>query len=267
MSDIIRKAKNYLQNIYDSRYFWTHLTFADLRTRYRRSLLGILWAMLQPLALAFLLSFVIGHIFKVSVLEYIPFVFSGLLIWEFISSSVITGCNAFVNAEIYIKQYIHPLAIYPLRHILSLLITLSLGLLVLFVLIAFWKPENLQFIPVIIFLNIPFLLLWAWPLSIIVAFVGTSFRDLQHVLIIFLQAIWYISPVFFQPKMFYQANLAFLVDKNPIYYLLSLFRDPLIEGHLAQLSSYLYVLMTAALFWIIAGMMLFKKETKLIFYL
>jgi len=267
MLNILIKARNYIKNIYGSRFFWMHLTLADLRAKYRRSLLGILWTMLQPLALALLLSFVIGHIFKISILEYIPFVFSGLIIWEFISFSVISGCNAFVNAEIYIKQYIHPLAIYPLRHVLSSLITLLFGLFALCVLIAFWRPENLVMVPAVIFLSIPLLLMWAWPLAIIVAFVGTTFRDLQQLLIIFLQAIWYVSPVFFQPKMFYQANLVFLVDKNPIYYLLNLFRAPLLEGHFPPLSSYLYVIMTAAVLWIFAGIMLLKKETKLIFYL
>lgn len=259
-------CQDYLQSIYRSRFFWTHLTLADLRAKYRRSLLGILWAMLQPLALALLLSFVMGNIFKVSVLEYIPFIFSGLIVWEFISSSTIAGCNAFVNAEIYIKQYSHPLAIYPLRHILSALITLSLALLGLFFLVACWKPANLQLIPAVI-LAIPLLLLWTWPLAVIVAFIGTIFRDFQQLVIIFLQAIWYISPVFFQPKMFYQAHLAFLVDNNPIYHLLNLFRAPLLDGHFPEISSYLYVLMTAAFLWIIAGIILFKKEPKLIFYL
>lgn len=267
MLKILIRCKNYLQNIYDSRFFWTHLTLADLRTKYRRSLLGILWAMLQPLALALLLSFVMGNIFKVSILEYIPFIFSGLIVWEFISSSTIAGCNAFVNAEIYIKQYTHPLAIYPLRHVLSALITLSLALFGLLILIALWKPENLQMTPIVFFLAIPLLLLWAWPLAIIVAFIGTAFRDFQQLIIIFLQAIWYISPVLFQPNIFYQAHLNFLVDNNPIYHLLNLFRAPLLEGHFPEISSYLYVLLTAAVLWIMAGIVLFKKERKLIFYL
>ena len=135
------------------------------------------------------------------------------------------------------------------------------------ILIAFWRPINLEFLPVVLFLAIPLLLLWAWPLAIIVAFVGTAFRDFQQLIIIFLQAIWYISPVFFQPDMFYHAHLNFLVDQNSIYHLLNLFRAPLLEGHLPPLSSYLYVLMTSAFLWIMAGIALFKKEPKLIFYL
>lgn len=267
MSRILKTSQNYLQQIYQSRFFWLHLTLADLRAKYRRSLLGILWAMLQPLALTLLLSFVMGKLFKIPILEYIPFIFSGLIVWEFIASSTVAGCNALVNAEIYIKQYTHPLAIYPLRHVLSSLITLTFALLGLLILIAAWRPLNLIMLPAVVFLAMPLLLIWAWPLAIIVAWVGTVFRDLQQLVTIFLQALWYISPVFFQPKLFYQANLHFLVDANPIYHVLNLFRMPLLDGQLPPLTSCLYVLFTALLLWLLAGTILFKKESKLIFYL
>ena len=105
MLNILINCQNYFQKIYQSRFFWAHLTLADLRAKYRRSALGMLWAILQPLALALLLSFVMGNIFKISIKEYLPFIFSGLIVWEFISSVTISGCNAFVNAEIYIKQF------------------------------------------------------------------------------------------------------------------------------------------------------------------
>ena len=80
-------TKNYINDLFDARYFWGHLALADLRSKYRRSHIGILWAMLQPLAFTLLLSFVMGRIFKTPVLDYIPYVFSGLIIWEFITAS------------------------------------------------------------------------------------------------------------------------------------------------------------------------------------
>jgi lipopolysaccharide transport system permease protein len=257
----------YLKNIWSSRYFWLHLAFADIRTKYRRSILGLAWALIQPLALTLLLAFVMGHFFHAPMNDYAPFIFSGLIFWEFITSSAVHGCSSFINAEGYIKQFNHPLLIYTLRNVIPCMINLACAFGGLVIWVLLWKPTNLNFSWLSLMISFPLIFLFAWPICTITAFIGVRFRDFAQLILIILQAVYYVSPIFFMPKLFVAAHLDFLIEYNPIYHLLNLFRMPLLEGIPPALNDYTYVLLTNFVLWLIAWFLVRRSENKVIFYL
>ncbi len=258
---------SYLKNIWVARYFWLHLAFADIRTKYRRSLLGLAWAFIQPLALTLLLAFVMGRFFHSPIKDYAPFIFSGLILWEFIVSSTVNGCSSFINAEGYIKQFNHPLIIYSLRSVIPCMINLLCAFMGLVIWTLCWKPENIGHAWFGLLISFPMLFLFAWPLCTITAFIGVRFRDFSQLIVILLQALYFVSPIFFLPAMFANANMGFLIEYNPISHLLNLFRNPVLEGSWPNLISYLYVLATAALLWLCVWRLVNRNEDKIIFYL
>jgi len=134
----------YIRGIWASRYFWTHLSLADLRSRWRRSFFGVLWTIIQPLGLTLLLSVVFGRIFNTSIVEYAPYILSGMVVWEFVSASSINGSLSFVQADAYIKQCQHPLAIYTLRTVLTNLIVLLLASSSLIAWVLIVMPQKLR---------------------------------------------------------------------------------------------------------------------------
>src|SRR5262249_40021073 len=121
-------AGRYVRDLWACRHFWMHLARATIRARFRNSRLGILWALLQPLLLTLLMAFFFGAVFQVPMAEFAPFVFSGLLIWEFVCGAVLVGCTSFVAASPYICQRRLPLAIYPLKNVLSTCTVFSIGM-------------------------------------------------------------------------------------------------------------------------------------------
>ena len=258
---------SYLKNIWAARHFWLHLAFADIRTKYRRSLLGLAWAFIQPLAITLLLAFVMGRFFHSAIKDYAPFIFSGLILWEFIVSSTVNGCTSFINAEGYIKQFSHPLIIYSLRSVIPCMINLLCAFVGLIIWTLLWKPENFGHAWLGFFISFPILFLFAWPLCTITAFIGIRFRDFSQLIVIILQALYFVSPVFFLPAMFSNSNMGFLIEYNPISHVLNLFRNPLLEGSWPSLDDYLYVLATAALFWLCVWRLINRNENKVIFYL
>lgn len=257
----------YVKGIWSARYFWFHLALSDIRIKYRRSLLGLAWAVLQPLALTLLLAFVMGSFFNAPINNYAPFIFSGLICWEFIVSSSVNGCASFIGAEGYVKQFSHPLIIYTLRSVIPTFINLLCAFSGLLVWVLLWKPSNVGFSWLALLLAFPLLFLFVWPLATITAFIGTRFRDFSQLIVIGLQGIYYISPVFFLPKMFVAANIGFLIEYNPIYHLLNLFRKPLLEGVLPSANDYLYVIGTSIALWLFAWFLIRRDEKKIIFYL
>src|SRR4051812_37980268 len=120
----------YLNDIWKCRYFWLSLVRMDLRTRYRRSLLGLGWSLLQPLAMTCILSVVFRFLQGATFREMAPHVLSGLVGWNFILFCALQGCQCFFQGEAYIRQCPLPLAIYPLRTAIGGLFHLAMGLIV-----------------------------------------------------------------------------------------------------------------------------------------
>lgn len=257
----------YLKNIWAARYFWLQLSLADIRSKYRRSVLGLAWALVQPLSLTLLLAFVMGHIFHSPLNDYAPFIFSGLIFWDFLVSSTITGCSSFVNATGYIKQFSHPLLIYTLRTILPCLVNLLCATSGLIFWVLILKPQMFSLSWLSLPLSFVLLFFTVWPLASISAFIGTKFHDLSQLIVIVLQAVYYVSPVFFLPEMFFKAKLGFLVTYNPVYHLLNLFRAPLLSGTFPSLNNYVYVFLIAFIAWCIVLILIRRNENKIIFYL
>lgn len=258
---------SYIANIIKAHHFWLHLVMADLRAKYRRSTLGLAWAIIQPLSMTLLLSFVMGKIFHAQIKDYAPFIFSGLIFWEFVMVSTVAGSAAFVNAESYIKQFNHPLLIYSLRSTLAALINLLFAFIGLMTWVLLWKPQNFGLCWLSLIPNFILLFLFAWAFGSISAFIGTRFRDFSQLIVIILQAIWYTSPVYFLPEVFKNAHLAFLVDNNPVYHLLNIFRAPLLQGEFPPLISYYYTILLVIAAWSLAVISTAKLENRVIYYL
>lgn len=253
--------------IWDARYFWVHLSLADLRSKWRRSFMGVLWSILQPLGMTILLSIVFSRLFHVDIVLYAPYILSGIITWEFMSSSLTGGSLAFVQADAYIKQCRHPLAIYTLRLILSNLIVLMLASTVLWIWALVALPQNIGLCWLAIISFFPLLALMTWPLASLLAYLGARFRDIPHAMGLILQAIWFISPVYFEAKMFRSGGLNGLVDYNPIYHLLQIIRAPVLEGQWPTLNNYLFCIGTAMVFALLAVLVGRKAERNVIFYL
>jgi lipopolysaccharide transport system permease protein len=259
--------KNYIHDIWRSRYLCWHLAKSDLRNKFRRSSLGILWCLIHPLALTILLSFIIGSFFHLNVREYVLFVFSGLIVWELLNSTLLSSCNALINAEAYIKQYRRPLAIYSLRCLLVTFTTFLLAFSGFVVWDFFGNYQNINFSCLSLFLSFAIYIFTLWPVGILVSFITARFRDFNQLIVIFMQFLWYVSPVFFQPKMFFAIKLDFLVRYNPVFHFMNLIRAPMLYGACPSLTSYLFTLGIGCFFWFLAILTLVKQESKLIFYL
>ncbi|MGC5840116.1 ABC transporter permease [Mesorhizobium abyssinicae] len=257
----------YMKGVWAARHFWWHLSMADLRARWRRSFFGVFWSILQPLGLTLLLSVVFSNIFGSSLGAYAPYILSGMIIWEYVMSTVIGGALAFVQADAYIKQTRHPLAIYTLRNVLTGLFVLGLAstALVVWVLVVF--PHNLSWSWLAALTIFPILAMIAWPWATLMAYVGTRFRDLPHALGLIMQAMWFVSPIYFETSVFRKGNLHVLLDYNPIYHLLEIVRAPLLRGEWPTLSNYGWCIGTGALIAVLAVAVGRRAEKKVIFYL
>src|SRR5262245_1859963 len=106
---------DYVRSIWRCRFFWLSLVKMDLRTRYRRSILGMGWSLLNPIAMTLILCTVFHQIFDTDVREYGPFLMAWLACWNYLLATTLQACQSLYQGESYIRQYPAPVAIYPLR--------------------------------------------------------------------------------------------------------------------------------------------------------
>lgn len=231
----------YAGRIWDARHFWMHLAASDLRHRFRRSRLGMVWALAQPLGMACLIGLVFGAIFKMDWREYVPFILSGLLVWEFIATCASAGCGALAGAAPYIQQQPLPLAIYPLRLVIGhgVVKVLGLTLILAWSLVGAGHWDEPGF-----WLSLPFAAfgltataLLGWGLATVSALVNVRFRDYEFAVPIALMAAWYLSPVMIAPTIYENAGLGILLTINPIAHLFEVIRAPLLHAHAPPMAS------------------------------
>ena len=247
------KRVSYFQEVWRYRSLCINLVGADLRARFRRSRLGIIWAVIQPLAFSLIVAAVWGALFQQNYLAYAVYVFSGMIVWEYFSNTVMVSQDALTGSEGYLKQGRIPLLIFQLRAPLAGFFTYAAGYLGLIGL-----QLSLNVLPPVgphLLLLVPFsLILVAFliPVSCIFAILGTQYRDLRHAMMVILNGIFFLSPIMIAREYLEADHLQFLHYVNPLMPLLELFRAPMLDGQMWSLEPLLVILVWTVSVWTIA---------------
>ena len=257
----------YMSELWRLRHFWMALVRNDLRNRYRRSVLGLGWSLLQPIAMTIVLCTVFAGVFGMSLSEYAAYLLSGLTFWSFISTAAISGCQSFFQSEPYIRQHRTPLAIYPLRTTLGAGYHFLIGMGVVLVAVGIFSgfPNPLVLLGLVPSLGLLFV--FAWSLAVCTGTLNVLFHDTQHLLEIVLQILFYITPIIYKPEILIKRHMGWAIQFNPFAVLLDLVRRPLLDGSLPAVETVQGSLLIVAGTVAIAAMLLRWCERRLIFFM
>lgn len=257
----------YFSHIWRVRHFWLALVRNDLRNRYRRSVLGLGWSLLQPLAMTAVLCVVFCQLFQQSAREYAPFLLSGLTFWSFIATVTNQGCQCFFLNESYIRQHPAPLAIYPLRTVLGAGFHFLVGFSIVVVFVC--CVHGLRVLPaaVCILPTLVLLFVFGWSLAVCAGVLNVHFHDTQHLIEILLQMLFYMTPIMYPARLLRDRHLEWVVDLNPLAVFVELIRQPLLEGRMPSPAAYGTGAAVALCAAVTAALVLRCFEKRLIFYL
>ena len=257
----------YFNTLWAYRNFGYALARLEILSRFRRSYLGILWAMIQPFMLTLLMSAVLQYVFHQSFAEYSTHVFSGVLVWELISQSIIATSSSILGAGSFIRQARIPIILYPLKSFAAIFTSFLLGLAGCLIWVAIVTPNSIS----VAWLTLPatciFLAFCILPLAICSSILGLLFRDFQQTAQLVLVAFYFASPVFFATSVFEQYPLLYWHTVNPVSNLLETLRSPLLHNSLASSSAYMITFGYAVLFYGLAFFLVKKNEARAIYYL
>jgi ABC-type polysaccharide/polyol phosphate export permease len=259
------KVSLFLSELSSSRNVLSQLIFQQLILRYRRTALGYLWTLINPLLMMSIMALVFSSLFRADIKSFAVFLFAGMIPWNFFNAVVTQSSASFVNNEGLIKKIYLPKVIFPLSIAFALLIDSALSFLVLFVIIIALGGTLTW---AILFLPAAFLLLFLFSLGIglTVSIATVFFRDLQHVILILMQGLFFLTPILYKHEAM-EGKVGWLVRMNPVVPFIELFRAPLTQASLPSVPVILHAMLITVVA-LASGLFLFLRvEKKIVFRL
>lgn len=261
----IRPSKGWLG--IDLRELWHYreliyfLTWRDIKVRYKQASLGIAWAILQPVLTTAITSIVFGYLLKVDTgsLPYPVFTLAALLPWHLFQLSLQKSSISLVgNANLITKIYF-PRVIIPLSSVLAVLVDFAISLVLLFVVMAFYK------------IQLTWNVLWLFPLILLaiaaalavglwLSALNVQYRDIQQMVPFLLQIWMYATPIVYPITIIPEGTIRYLYSLNPMVGVVQGFRWALFGGTPPDMT--LLVSAIAVLFLLISGLFFFRRMEK-----
>lgn len=224
-----REFMNYqLKTFKRFKYLLQLMVKRDFQTRYRKSFLGVLWSLLNPLLTMLVMTAVFSTIFRFEIPNFPVYLLSGQLIYGFFSEATTSAMGSVIGGEGIIKKVYVPKYIFPLSKVISSLVNL------LFAFIAFllvFIITGAPFSPTIFLIPIPLIytFIFALGVAMLLSSLAVFFRDLTYLYGVLLTLTMYLTPLFY-PIDILPDRILPVVMLNPLYHFIKYFRNLALYG-------------------------------------
>jgi ABC-type polysaccharide/polyol phosphate export permease len=242
---------------------WSAQATNDILQRYRGSILGPFWIVLTTAAFAIGIGLVYSQIMRVEPEAYLPWIATGVVVWNLFALTIQEGTDAFIAQSSIIRQTSTPLPVFIWRVVLRSLINLAHQMVVVIgVAVYFGYVFKIQ--PHLALLGMLLTIVNVTWIVILAAIISARFRDLQQALNSVLQILFFLSPVIWIPSE--TRAVGRLLEVNPVYHMLDVTRGPLL-GQGLHMSSVVYLLIMAVGGWAAAFLVYAAVRRRIVHYL
>lgn len=197
--------------------FW-FLAWRDVKVKYKQTILGICWAIIQPLTLMILFSIFWKQVINIDTgVSYPVFVYSGLIIWGLFFAGVSNAGNSMVANANVIKKVYFPRIIIPIAAILVSLLDFFITLLFYIFLLIYYRV-NVDILSFLLFSGLSFLIAMLATLGfgLLFAAVNIRYRDVRYAIPFLLQLLFFATPIIFPMSVIESTSINFILSLNPI---------------------------------------------------
>ena len=249
MIELVRDAYRYRELI------WA-LTLKELKIRYKRSVLGFLWALLNPMLQCLVLTVVFSTLMQMKIEHYAIFILSMILPWTFFAQSLSYSAESIVGNGDLIKKVNVPKAVFPMAAVASNMVNFLLSLIPLAVIVvAMGHPFHVTWL----LLPVPILALTIFTTGATFFFATANvfYRDVAHILQVLLQIWFYVTPILYSVD-FFPPSYRWIFRLNPLIFVMNDFRMSVYWGQLPSANSVIASFVCAFLAFVI-GFAIFKR--------
>lgn len=200
----------------------------DFVSRYRKSVLGVLWSLLNPLLTMLVMTMVFSYLFKNQIENYPVYLLSGQIIFGFFSESTNQAMGSVIASEAIIKKVYVPKYIFPLARVASSLVNLMFSLIA-FMLVFIITRAPFQWTMLLLPVPIIYTFVFSLGIGMLLSSLAVFFRDLTYLYGIFLTLLTYLTPLFY-PINILPERLQPFMGMNPLYQFVDYFRSLALRG-------------------------------------
>ena len=228
----------------------------DLKVKYRRSFLGYVWSLLNPLLMMCVMTLVFSYMFRFDIPNYPLYLITGQTLWTFFNESTNMSMYSVLQNGSLIKKVYIPKFIFPISRVLSSFVTMSFSLAAILIVLIFTRAPfywSMLLFPVPLF----FLLLFAMGIGMVLSALSVYFRDITHLYGVLTLAWMYLTPIFY-PVDALPKEVVPLITSNPMYAYITFFRDIILYGTIPEPAMWIQCVLVsfAAL---AVGLVVFRK--------
>ena len=249
--------RRYIENFNKFRPLLAELVARDIKIKYRRSVLGVLWTVLNPLFMMIILAIVFSNLFKFDIENYPVYILSGQVIYNFFNESTSSAMSAMLDNAALLKKVYIPKYLFVISRIFSSIINVLASHCALLIVMVFTGVE-LHWTVVLFPIPMLLLIIFCIGCGLILATAAVKFRDIIHLYGVFTTGLMYMTPVIYAltllPGWLYK-----IVRINPITGYLMMYRDVMLNGSLLNPRDLLIGAVEAVVV-LVLGLVFFAKK-------
>lgn len=257
--------KNFIKNFLKYKGLLYELVIRDIKVKYKRSVLGLLWSLLNPLFMMIVLTIVFSNLFRFDIPNFPIYLLTGQIIFGFMSESTNMSMNSILSSGSLIKKVYIPKYIFPISKVLSSFVNLIFALLAV-IIVMFVTKTKITLTVLLVPLSFLYILLFCIGIGLILATYVVFFRDIVYLYGIFLTAWTYFTPIFY-PATIIPEKFRMIMYYNPMYYYIEHFRDIILYSKVPSIKLNLICIGMSSVSLIIGCFVFYKNQNKFILYI
>ena len=244
------------EEMWKSRAILFNFDISDLKIRYRNSILGVLWSVIEPLLMLGVLYFVFSTMFKFDIPNFPIYLLLGIIIYNCFKNGTTFALNSLTNRASLITQIYFPRSIPAISSAItaSIMLAIEVGILLIFmVAFQFVPPITILLLPLILGLQFMLVVGVCLPLSVL----NVKFKDTEFIWGVVLSAGFFLTPIFYQFDMLPE-YLQNILQFSPMVQILTMAHHVVLYGVLPTVNSILYAVGSISVITVI-GYLIFRK--------
>ncbi|MCC8043176.1 MAG: ABC transporter permease [Oscillospiraceae bacterium] len=248
--------KAYLQTFKKYSRLIMQLAHNQITLKYRKSYLGMLWSLLNPLLMILVLNFVFSSIFSRNIENFPVFLMCGRLIWDYHSESTKSAMGSIVGNSSLIKKVYVPKYAFPLSNSIAALVNMMFSLIALVIVMIFTHVQ-LRWTMLLFWVPMIYVFIFSTGLGLILAALNVFFRDVKYLYGVFLTLWMYLSALFY-PAESLSEEAQQLIRFNPIFRYIDMMRGIILYGVMPTIKDNV-ICLSVGIAVLAVGFILFKK--------
>lgn len=256
------KYRRYWENFDKYRNLMFKLTVKDLKVKYKRSILGFAWSLLNPVLTMIVLTIVFQNLFKFDIEHFSAYLICGQVLFNFFSEATSLCMTSIYKDGQLLKKVYMPKYVFPFSKVLYSFVNLCFSLVAIIIVCLF---THVPLTKSIIFAPIPLIYtaIFSAGFGLILCSAGVFFRDLEHIYSVILTIWMYLTPVIYPVTILPKKYLGIMLS-NPMYYFIDYFRQTIIYGNIPTLYYNLTCLIYSISMFIIGLYIFYCSQDKFI---